>query len=437
MTSITAVHTDSQAGQDQTPNLPNVFLIDKKTTKHVVDEEAYLEYMNVWREQIRQNWQYGYTQMPDEVAADPTLSPRAKHVYRALLSFMWLGTDRCWPSQATLAECTAYSRSTVIRALKDLYERGYIEVWRRGLNQTNYYFINPLSFVKSFKTPWRGRGVLLKTRSLEHRATVEDVPMQDVLTGLSGMCQPETSSSSTLEQQAVSSCDTKHTNQNQINLSSISSNLSTDASGRVVGGAAIRNAHDEPASGAPTTTRTEGTNPSPTTATQPKPNQNEKLSDELAAPRRAKAALAAKMGNSAEQIALATGIPAEHLAELGVAPERRKRPVPDFIENVIRDFSSELGDNPRSHKSSVTRAMKIYYTALAIFTDIQDDPEGHFLRAMYDAKTAAKHVTNVRHHTGPQINRMPVFFTCLQNQFGFRPEELEYLKSDAPLYYPD
>jgi hypothetical protein len=416
------------------PNLPTSFLIDKKTTKNAIDEEALLEYMTVWGEQIRQNWQDGYTQMPDEIAADPTLSPRAKHVYRALLSFMWLGTDRCWPSQETLAERTAYSRSTVIRALNDLYERGYIEKWRRGLNQTNYYFINPLSFVKSFKTPWRGRGVLLKTRSL----AVENTPMPDVLTGLNGMCQPETSGSSNMEQQAVSSCDTKHTNQNQINRSSISSNHSTSASGGVVGGVAIRNAHDEPASGA--STKTEDTNPSPTTATQSKPNQNEKLSDELAAPRRAKEALLNKMGNphgGAEQIALATGIPAEHLAELGVAAPRKKRPVPDFIQNVIADFSAELGDNPRSHKSSVTRATKIYYTALAIFTNIRDDPEGHFLRAMYDAKAAVGHVTNIKHHTGPRPNKMPVFFTCLENQYGFQPHELEWLRSDEPLYYPD
>ncbi len=378
--------------------------------------------------------------MPDEIAADPTLSPRAKHVYRALLSFMWRKSDRCWPSQETLAEATGYSRSTVIRAINDLYERGYIEKWRRGLNQTNYYFINPLNFVKSFKPAMRGRGVLLQTRSLEHRATVEDMPAPDVLSGLSGMCQPETSKSCKLEQQEGSTCNTKQTNLKQISLNSISSNHSTTPSGVNVAGGTIGNAYGEPASNAPTT-RTEGTNPSPTTtATQSKPNHNEKPSDELAAPRRAKEALLNKMGNpygGAEQIALATGIPAEHLAELGVAPERKKRPVPDFIENVIRDFSNDLGDNPRSHKSSVTRATKIYYTALAIFTDIQDDPEGHFLRAMYDARTAAKQVSHIKHHTGPRPNRMPAFFTCLQNQFGFQPEELEFLKSDAPLYYPD
>lgn len=132
---------------------------------------------------------------------------------------------------------------------------------------------------------------------------------------------------------------------------------------------------------------------------------------------------------------MATGIPAEHLVELGVAPERKRRPVPDFIQRVIQDFSAELGDNPRSHKSSVTRATKIYYTMLEIFSDVRDDPEGHFLRAMCDAKAAARHVTNIRHHTGPQINRMPVFFTCLENWFKFTPEELAWLRSDKPLYF--
>ncbi len=436
MPSITADAHHLQGEQDPSFDDSGNLHIVTETTEQEENEKAYEEYMRMLKQQLEQNWQGGYTQTPDEVEADPTLPSRAKRVYRALVSFMWFKTDKCFPSQETLAERTGLSRSTIIRALKDLYERGYIERWRRGQGDTNYYFINPLSFVRSFKPAMRGRGVRLQVREL-HTTTVENTPAPRI--PLCGLCQVDTSESSNLTQQGVSNCNTNHTKTEQINSTSISSNHSTSPSGRVVAGATIRKDSEKRATGTPTTTRTEGTNPSPHTATQPKPNQNEKLSDELAAPRRAKEALTQKMGKpydgGAAQIAQATGIPAEHLTELGVALERRKRPIPDFIERVIADFSVELGDNPRSHKGSVTRATKIYYTALAIFTDIQDDPEGHFLRMMYDARTAAKHITNVRHHTGTRTNRMPAFFTCLENQFGFQPEELEYLRSDEPLYY--
>jgi hypothetical protein len=115
------------------------------------DEEAFYAYMEGLRRELEQNWNGGYAQMPNEVRSDRTLSHKAKEIYEQLLSYMWFKSDRCWPSQSTLASDTGYSRRSVIRALNELYERGYIEKWRRGLGLTNYYFINPLSFVRSFR----------------------------------------------------------------------------------------------------------------------------------------------------------------------------------------------------------------------------------------------------------------------------------------------
>lgn len=115
------------------------------------EDEAFYGYMEVLRHELEKNWNGGYAQMPNEIRADHTLSHKAKEVYEQLLSFMWFKSDRCWPSQKTIAEATGYSRRSVIRALNELYERGYIEKWRRGLGQTNFYFINPLSFARSFR----------------------------------------------------------------------------------------------------------------------------------------------------------------------------------------------------------------------------------------------------------------------------------------------
>src|SRR5512135_3793497 len=108
-------------------------------------------YRDMLREELAKNWANGFCRMPDAIRNDPTLSPKAKIVYEQLLAHMWFSTDRCYPSQQTLADETGYSRRTVIRACKELYERGYIEKLRRGQGHTNYYFINPLSFPRSFR----------------------------------------------------------------------------------------------------------------------------------------------------------------------------------------------------------------------------------------------------------------------------------------------
>ena len=58
---------------------------------------------------------------------------------------MWQ-KEWCWPSQKRMAAELGISRRTIIRACQELYERGYIDKWRRGLGRTNVYFVNPLSF---------------------------------------------------------------------------------------------------------------------------------------------------------------------------------------------------------------------------------------------------------------------------------------------------
>src|SRR5512135_1911614 len=121
------------------------------TIDELFDCDSETAYRDMLQKALAKNWTGGFCRMPDAVRNDPTLSPKAKIVYEQLLAHMWFSTDRCYPSQQTLADETGYSRRTVIRACKELYERGYIEKWRRGQGHSNYYFINPLSFPRSFR----------------------------------------------------------------------------------------------------------------------------------------------------------------------------------------------------------------------------------------------------------------------------------------------
>src|SRR5215469_298847 len=110
-----------------------------QTTRPERDEALIRERLEVYRAIIAGNLTEGFTQMPHQVREDPFLSRAAKLVYEQLLKYT-RQKDFCWPSQQRIADdIVTISRSTVIRALKELYERGYIEKWRRGLNRTNVY----------------------------------------------------------------------------------------------------------------------------------------------------------------------------------------------------------------------------------------------------------------------------------------------------------
>ena len=175
------------------------------------EEEALIrERLAVFRSFVEANLGRGYTQMPNEIRCDPTLSRAAKDVYEHLLSYMWKGDICCWPSQKTIAAALGKGCSvrTVIRAIQELYERCYIEKQRRGLGLTNRYFINPLSFVLSFRRPGRGHGkeALLTVGSAELMTHVTTTPLQDVVPInilLSGICQNDTSTDAKMAHQNV------------------------------------------------------------------------------------------------------------------------------------------------------------------------------------------------------------------------------------------
>ena len=79
----------------------------------------------------------------------------------------------------------------------------------------------------------------------------------------------------------------------------------------------------------------------------------------------------------------------------------------------------------------MTRAAKIYFTAAQTLEYFQDT----LFWAFYDeAMQAAKKLRGCEHTNAKgRVNRMPYFFTCLENAFVFSLEELVYLRSDEPL----
>jgi hypothetical protein len=100
-------------------------------------------------------------------------------------------------------------------------------------------------------------------------------------------------------------------------------------------------------------------------------------------------------------------------------------------------YSRELGDAERSVKSNITRATKIHYLLYDYCEGYAEVAEESFIELLADAKAAAYHVNNIRHRTGGRLNRIPAFFACLENRLNLTSEERAYLRSDAPLCYPE
>jgi biotin operon repressor/ribosomal protein L13E len=432
MSSITYAHVEPED-----PNQATCPIANEATTD---EEAAFQAYLATWREQIAANWTNGYCQMPDVVRQDPTLSPKAKLVYEQLLAFMWLKADRCWPSQQTIADCLHYSRRTVIRALNELYERGYIEKWRRGQGYTNYYFINPLTFPRSFRRsgPEPAAVMVLSPGAPELRLTLNTTQPRDIDATLT-MCQSVTSRSDKSSQPEMSNWHPKQTktnpggNHQEKDKDSISTN---SEDGGAVATATIRNIDGKQPS-QPRETKNDGD----ANVSKSKSNPPPKSQAQAASAARAKTVEAAKAererNGRTEAIAVTTGIPAAHLEELGIAQGPRRRPIPQFIIEKVTRYTRDLGDNLKFARSNITRATKLYYMACDFIEGFAENAEDYYTDLLYEAKQAALSVSNVQHRTGGRINRMPVFFACLENRFGFTPDEVEYLRSDAPLLEPE
>jgi len=89
------------------------------------------------------NLSHGFTQIPNMVLRDPTLSCNAKVLYMLLLSYAWQDKE-CFPGQSRLAGGMGCTQRTITRTLAELKKRKLISWDRRGLCKCNVYYIERL-----------------------------------------------------------------------------------------------------------------------------------------------------------------------------------------------------------------------------------------------------------------------------------------------------
>ncbi len=83
----------------------------------------------------------GFTQVPNFILRDGSLSLGAKVAYSMFLHFAW-NNDSCFPGQDRLAHHMGMSVSRVNEFIKELEAAGLIGIARRGQGKTNLYRVN-------------------------------------------------------------------------------------------------------------------------------------------------------------------------------------------------------------------------------------------------------------------------------------------------------
>ena len=85
--------------------------------------------------------QGGFTQVPNFILKDPTISVGSKVAYAMFLSYAW-HNDSCFPGQDRLAEDMGLTRVRVTQLISELEDAGLVSIQRRGQGKTNIYTIH-------------------------------------------------------------------------------------------------------------------------------------------------------------------------------------------------------------------------------------------------------------------------------------------------------
>jgi len=83
----------------------------------------------------------GFTQVPNFILKDGSLSVGAKITYAMFLSYAW-HNDSCFPGQERLAADMGLTRVRVTQLIGELEAAGLVTIQRRGQGKTNLYTIH-------------------------------------------------------------------------------------------------------------------------------------------------------------------------------------------------------------------------------------------------------------------------------------------------------
>lgn len=92
----------------------------------------------------------GFTQVPNSVIKDVSLSRGARLLYVILSSYSW-DKDFCYPAQETLAREIGLTDRQVRSLLKELEAAGYIGIRKRGYESPNVYILKVLPPGKKYR----------------------------------------------------------------------------------------------------------------------------------------------------------------------------------------------------------------------------------------------------------------------------------------------
>lgn len=82
----------------------------------------------------------GFTQVPNFILTNGTLSLGAKLTYAMFLHYAW-HKDSCFPGQERLGDDMGMSRTRVSEFIQELERARLVEITRRGQGKTNIYKI--------------------------------------------------------------------------------------------------------------------------------------------------------------------------------------------------------------------------------------------------------------------------------------------------------
>ncbi|HEY4036785.1 MAG TPA: hypothetical protein VGL94_22740 [Ktedonobacteraceae bacterium] len=104
--------------------------------------------------------------------------------------------------------------------------------------------------------------------------------------------------------------------------------------------------------------------------------------------------------------------------------KRKRLTTPEQLARIITQIMQDLGGNPKSLQSDLTRVTKIYWACTQIFRPFTNV---WFLERLYAALAKTRRARKVH-------SRVPYFFTTLESELQLFPDELVYIRSQEALY---